>query len=142
MDIKITSNVENKMLNRKEIRFQAVYAGKTPSKDELRELLCKTLNLNPSTTVIVNVDQTYGAMSSNVLAHSYAKAQDMSIEPKHFEKRKSKKGAGDAAEAQAPEQKKEEKKEAPAEKEEKAHEKKEHHQKEKDEAPKEEEKKE
>ncbi len=119
MDIKILSNVDNKLLNRKEISFQVIYSGKTPSKEELKVILCKTLNLSPSTTVIVNVSQVFGVMNSSVLAHSYAHEKDMVVEPKHFAKRAEKK-AGKGEEKKEPEAKKEEKKEeAKHEKEEK-----------------------
>ncbi len=106
MDMKITNNFENKLLNRKEIEFQVIYSGKTPTKEELKVMLCKTLNLSPSTTVIVNVSQVYGMMQSEGLAHSYANEDDMSIEPKHFAKRDAKKakseGAAEEKKDQAP----------------------------------------
>ena len=113
MDMKITSNFENRLLNRKEIKFQVIYSGKTPTKEELKQMLCKTLNLSPSTTVIVNVSQVYGMMASDGLAHSYANANDMAIEPKHFaareEKKAKKAGGAEEEKPQAPAQKAEEK---------------------------------
>ncbi len=98
MDMKITNNFENKLLSRKEITFQVIYSGKTPTKDDLKVMLCKTLNLSPSTTVIVNVSQVYGMMQSQGVAHSYANEADMGIEPKHFAKRDAKKAKSESAE--------------------------------------------
>ena len=43
MELKITSNDENKLLNRREIRFSVEQEDSTPSKDALTKEICKRL---------------------------------------------------------------------------------------------------
>jgi len=105
MDISIDKQTENKLLGRKEIHFTAKYSGKTPSRDELKEELCKKLNLDPSRTVIVRASQLYGSPSSEVVAYSYESDEAMKTVPEYITKRgapKAEKGAaGKSAEGKA-----------------------------------------
>lgn len=71
MELKIISNNENALLNRKEIRFEAVQEGSTVRKDELKKELCKRLNLHPDSTIIVRIDQGYGVKECSGIAHAY-----------------------------------------------------------------------
>lgn len=79
MEIKVSNEKENKLMNRKEIEAVVTYTGKTPTRDEVKEELCKKLSLNPDTTVIMKIDQEYGAMASGITAHSYASKESMPV---------------------------------------------------------------
>ena len=109
MEVNIVSDRENKPLKRREIEFSVDQEGGTPKRDELTREVCKKLNLNPDSTVVVKVDQGFGRKRSTGIAHSYASREALEkTEPKHLLARISKKaGKG--------EQKAEEKKEAKAE---------------------------
>lgn len=114
MEINITQDRENKLLGRREVAFTAEYESKTPTKEEVREGICKKLNLNPDSTEIVRIDQLYGQKASSILVYSYSSREQMQkLAPKVKEK---KAGAAPAAakpaeKAPAKEEKKEEKKE-------------------------------
>jgi len=119
MDIKVTGDTENKTVGRREIRFYIVGDGATPTKDAVREALCKKLSLHPESTTIVRIAQSYGAQQGSGVAHSYATPEDMKrLEQGHIaereDRRKKKREKREAEGAQEPkaEDKKEEKKEA------------------------------
>jgi ribosomal protein S24E len=71
MDLKITSNKENKTIGRKEITF-TVFSDAAVKRDDLKAELCKSLNASPASTIIVRIDSSFGSKSSTGLAHSYA----------------------------------------------------------------------
>jgi len=84
MELKITANTENKLLNRKEITFMVEQDNSTAKRDELTKELCKKLSLNPDSTIIVRIDQGFGRKESSGVAHSYqSKEQLEKYEPKH-----------------------------------------------------------
>ncbi len=87
MDIRIQKEFDNKLLKRKEISFVATYTGKTPSKEELRQELCKKLGANPELTAMVHVDQLFGQTVSEGKAHLYADKAAMTVEPKYLAER-------------------------------------------------------
>ncbi|MEM0086838.1 MAG: hypothetical protein QW774_03755 [Candidatus Micrarchaeaceae archaeon] len=102
MEIEIKKEVDNKSLGRREIFAEVSYKGKTPSKDEVKEEICKRKNLNPEATVVVKIEQLYGRSVSSVIVHSYSSKEAMRAEHEYLIKRASKKeakGAGDAKEA-------------------------------------------
>ncbi len=110
MEINITSERENKLFHRKEIRFMATYPGsKTPTGEEMREEICKKLSLHPNMTIIIRIRQIFGSSSSEVEAHSYSKKETMEA----FARKAKGQGSKDAkapkaaapAEAQKPEKK-------------------------------------
>lgn len=105
MEFKILNDKENKLFNRRELHIHAIYDGKTPTRSEIREAVCKKLNLSPETFDIISIDQKYGIRASDIVAHSYSDKKSMA----RFAKEKS------AAEQPAPA--KEEKQEEPAKKE-------------------------
>lgn len=109
MEISITSESENKLFNRREIRFTASYSGsRTPSKDEVKEEICKKLSLNPDMTVVISINQAYGSNSSEVVVHSYSKKEAME---RLVRQPKEKKEGAKAAPATAAAPKQEEKRE-------------------------------
>ncbi|MEM0159154.1 MAG: hypothetical protein QW393_00040 [Candidatus Micrarchaeaceae archaeon] len=91
MDIEIKKEVENKPLGRKELFAMVSYKGKTPSKSEVKEEICRMKNLNPDTTIIVKVEQLYGQRASSVIIHSYDSKEAMNVEHDYLIKRFGKK---------------------------------------------------
>ena len=88
LEIEVKSNKENRMLDRNEIEAYATYEGMTPKRDEIKEVLCKKLSLDPSSTIIIRIDQEYGAKKSFVLARSYKNKDVMErIEHEHLRSR-------------------------------------------------------
>jgi small subunit ribosomal protein S24e len=104
MEINVTSNKENKLLNRKEIDFYVIQDGGTPSKKEIKTELCKKLNLDPESVMIVRMDQTTGLRQAHCVAHAYpSKEQVEKFEPVHLMNRmKGIKGKAPAAKKASP----------------------------------------
>jgi ribosomal protein S24E len=118
MDISISSEKENKLFSRKEILFTATSTGsKTPSKEEVKEAICKKLSLNPDLTTVIKITQEYGSNVSEIIVHSYSKkeAMDSLVRKPKEKKEKAPKAAPPAAKAEEKKEEapKEEKKEAP-----------------------------
>jgi small subunit ribosomal protein S24e len=94
MELKIISNNENKLLNRKEITFEVEQDSSTATREVLTKELCKKLNLSPEATLIVRIDQGFGQKHSSGIAHSYKDKETLEkYEPKHILTRISKKAA-------------------------------------------------
>ncbi|MDE1868732.1 MAG: 30S ribosomal protein S24e [Candidatus Micrarchaeota archaeon] len=113
MELHVTSETTNNLLKRKEIKFSISEDNATVSKAEIHRELCKKLNISPESTIIVSVNQAFGARQSAGIAHSYHSKEEMEkTEPKHVLNR----FIGKKGEAQpAKDEKKEEKKEEKAE---------------------------
>ncbi len=77
MELKVNSDNENKLLGRREVSATATYTDKTPTKDEVKEQLCKKLNLDPALVEIREIKQQYGLRVSDITAYSYTDAQTM-----------------------------------------------------------------
>jgi len=104
MDLKITSDSENKLLNRREIKFVLEQDGGTMKKDELAKQLCKKLNLNPESTIIVKINQGFGRKESYGTAHSYDSKESLQkYEPKHLLERIGKKSSKEEKKEEAKE---------------------------------------
>ncbi|MGC8649095.1 MAG: 30S ribosomal protein S24e [Candidatus Micrarchaeia archaeon] len=71
MELKAIKDENNNIIKRREIELYVLQDDKTPSKDELKKEVCKKFNLNPETTVIINVNQQFGMKRSKVYVHSY-----------------------------------------------------------------------
>lgn len=130
LELDIKNDSENKLLNRREIVFEVSYLGKTPTRIEIKEAICKKLNLNPDMTNVININQVSGRQLSNVLVYYHSDKDDV----KRYSKSEKKKKGPVAKEPEKKEEKAEkkeerageEKKESKAEKtEKKEHEKKE-----------------
>ncbi len=72
MELKILSNEENKLLGRKEITASVTSTDKTPTRDSVKEELCKKLGLNPELVEIREIKQHYGIRVSDVVAYAYS----------------------------------------------------------------------
>lgn len=94
MELKITANTENKLLNRKEITFMVEQDNSTAKREDLTKELCKKLNLNPDSTIIVRIDQGFGRKESSGVAHSYQSKELLEkYEPRHVLAKVGKKAA-------------------------------------------------
>jgi len=71
MEIKVVEDKENPFFNRREISFYVHGFEATPKRDEIRQEVCKRLNLSPELTVIISINQRFGIKQCTVLAHSY-----------------------------------------------------------------------
>ncbi len=91
MEINILSDNDNKNVGRREISFSAVQDDKTASKEQIKQELCKRLNLNPDSTIITEIKQEFGMRRSTGIVHSYgSKEQLEKAEPGYLIKRLSK----------------------------------------------------
>jgi ribosomal protein S24E len=117
MEIKVTSQTENKLFDRKEIYLDVSYKGNaTPSKESMSQEICKKLSLNPALTVVTKITQAFGNNSSEVLVYSYIKKETMAhIE--RIQEKKEEKQPGDNANPGTTAEKKDKGKAEPAEKE-------------------------
>lgn len=83
MSVKIISETENKLLNRKEIVARITYEGITPNRDAVKDLLKIKGNV-----VIRKIEPEYGRTSALVHAVSYADKKFLeTVEAKHITKK-------------------------------------------------------
>jgi ribosomal protein S24E len=105
MELTIQSNEENKLMGRKEIRASATSTDKTPTKAEVKEELCKKLNLDPALSEIREIRQEYGLRVSDILLYAYDSKEimDKSVRKRgeKGKKAEAKSGAGAAPAAPA-----------------------------------------
>ncbi|MCL5117538.1 MAG: 30S ribosomal protein S24e [Candidatus Marsarchaeota archaeon] len=72
MNIKIVSEFDNKLLDRKEIKFIIENTdSQTPRKLDVKAELCKKASLNPDNTIIMRINQEFGSQNLNCVAHYY-----------------------------------------------------------------------
>lgn len=88
MEIKIVNDLDNKLLNRKELDFTVEYEGPTPSRADVRKKLAALLNKDVNLVLVHKMESEYG----HQLAKGYAKIYDSEsrmkqIEPEHVLKR-------------------------------------------------------
>jgi small subunit ribosomal protein S24e len=118
MELKLLSQFENPLLQRKEIKVVAIFEAATPSREEIKTEVCKKFNLPEETTVIRKVFQEKGIKRAICLLNVYnSKEAMLQIESKYLLERKKKKK--EKAEEKAEEKKEEAKEEAKEAKEEK-----------------------
>ncbi len=66
----------------------ATYDEKTPTKVEVKESICKKLNMNPETVEVVKISQEYGNKSSAIVVYAYETKELMQkMAPKIKEKK-------------------------------------------------------
>ena len=101
MDIKILSDKEKKVFQMREISALVNSESATPSKEEIKKEVCKKLNLHPDATIVVSVEQKYGAMQSTCVLHSYKDAELLKkFEPDYLVKRQQKESKAAKGEAE------------------------------------------
>ena len=113
MEIAITSEVDNKLLNRREIEFEILGTGATPSRREVKKALCAKLGADEELIVIDYIKQWFGKRVTG-RAKIYANKDALAIEPEYKLKRDKKgeeKKEGEAKEGAKETKQGEEKKE-------------------------------
>ena len=87
--MEIVERMENKLLNRVEIKFSWRHSGKaTPSRREVMDLV-KTLEpkSNPEYIIIKDCNTRFGQPLTTGLAYIYGDEDSMKVEPKYIHKR-------------------------------------------------------
>ncbi len=99
MELKITEQKENLLLNRKELFVLIGNKGTTPKKEELAGKLGALLNIDKNLVVVERLNQKFGAQTSIAYVKVYNTTEYLKkTEPKKKEK-KAKAPAGEAAAA-------------------------------------------
>lgn len=80
MEIEILDTKENKLLERKEIRFKINYDKGTPKINEVREKLLSAVSSNKDLTVVENIDQKFGMKNAVCYAKVYDNEKAMKVE--------------------------------------------------------------
>jgi len=98
MTVKISSQIENKLLNRKELLVNAENAGSTIKSEEIQGKVAALLNVDKNLVVVETVHQYFGMKKSQAQVKVYDSLEFLQkTEPKS----KAKKEAGATAPAQA-----------------------------------------
>jgi small subunit ribosomal protein S24e len=71
MDVQITKDARNEMLNRRELEFVLQYTGGTPSRMQIIGKFCALLNTKENQIVIGNLKTEYGKMEVTGTARIY-----------------------------------------------------------------------
>ncbi|MDL2261434.1 30S ribosomal protein S24e [Methanimicrococcus sp. OttesenSCG-928-J09] len=88
MDIKIVKDLDNKLLNRKELDFIVEYEGPTPSRADVRKKLAALLNTNVDLLIVQKMESEYGHQLVKGYAKLYESEDRMKlVEPEHVLKR-------------------------------------------------------
>ena len=84
MDIKIVKDLDNKLLNRKELDFTVEYEGPTPSRADVRKKLAALMNKDVNLVMVQRMESEYGHQLAKGYAKVYESADRMKqIEPEH-----------------------------------------------------------
>ncbi len=78
MEIKKISE-EQSVLPRKDYVFTVSYQQKTPSRQELKNILVNELKSKPELVIVKNIDNHYGSKTSKVIVHVYEKEKDLQV---------------------------------------------------------------
>lgn len=88
MEIKIVKDLDNKLLNRRELDFTVEYEGPTPSRADVRKKLAALLNTDVNLLLVQKMESEYGHQLAKGYAKLYASEDRMKqIEPEHVLKR-------------------------------------------------------
>ncbi|MDK2790430.1 MAG: small subunit ribosomal protein S24e [Methanothermococcus sp.] len=79
MEIKIVSERENPLLDRKEIKFTVSFEGATPSIKDVKMKLVAILNADKNMLVVDKLDQEFGKMEVNGYAKIYNNEKMMNL---------------------------------------------------------------
>ncbi len=85
-NLKIIEEKENKLIERREIKFIVEHLGNpTPSRLDIRGKLSAILDVDPETLYVIKTETEYGIGRTKGLAHIYAtKERAMAIESKYI----------------------------------------------------------
>ena len=88
MEINITKDWENPLLDRKEITFNISHTGATPSRDEIKNKLVAQLNSRHELVIVDKIRTEYGTQNTSGYAKIYSDVvRANEIENKHVLKR-------------------------------------------------------
>ncbi|RMF56026.1 hypothetical protein D6745_00520 [Candidatus Woesearchaeota archaeon] len=113
MNLSITSQKEQPLMNRVELTADLSYEGATPSRVDIKKALASQLNTDQELIIITKISTQYGFNKATVSANVYKKKEDI-LESEYMMKRQQPKSKGSEEEKPA-----EQKKEGDAQKEEK-----------------------
>ncbi len=80
MDIEITQQKENALLNRTEVSFSIASGGATPSRKHVKEALCTKLGADPKLVIIDAINQGFGIAMVKGMAKVYKDEKSLKIE--------------------------------------------------------------
>ncbi len=85
MEIKILEKRENPLLHRIEVKFEISHPkGKTPSRDEVRNLIAANMSADVSRVILDRVVTPFGSMVSEGTAKIYDSVEDAKkVEPEY-----------------------------------------------------------
>ena len=82
MNVNLISNIENKLLERKEIQAEVSFDGATPKRAQLKEAVSHKVGANPELVVLRKVSSNFGRKTVTVTAHAYSTKESlMGTEP-------------------------------------------------------------
>ncbi len=86
MELKIIEKKENPLLHRVEVKFEVSHPkSKTPSRDEVRNLLAANLNADKSRIILDRIETPFGATITRGFAKIYDSVEDAKkIEPEYM----------------------------------------------------------
>jgi small subunit ribosomal protein S24e len=92
MELKLLSQIENPLLQRKEVKVVAIFEASTPSREQIKAEVCKKFNFPEETTVIKKIFQEKGIKRAICFLNVYDSKEAMQkIEPTYILERKKKK---------------------------------------------------
>ncbi|HIK00534.1 TPA: 30S ribosomal protein S24e [archaeon] len=102
MEVKITKQIENKLLNRKELRVLIDNNGATPKSDDIAGKVAALLNVDKNLIVIETTHQYFGVRRAEAYIKVYNTLEDLQkTEPKSKEKKEKAPAAEKKEEAKA-----------------------------------------
>ena len=102
MDIKVTEEKNNPLLQRREVKFSVSHNLGTPSRQEIKDKLAAYLNAKPELVIIEQMRSQFGRRETRGYAKIYETAERLkSVETEHIIQRNEKKPAPKAEEKAA-----------------------------------------
>lgn len=88
LEIKVLTENENKLINRKEAKCEIAYAEAPPKRLEIRDAIAQKFNTEPKKVVVTKIKNAFGLRKSIVYANLYNVAEDVKkYESSHIVKR-------------------------------------------------------
>lgn len=82
MQLRITKERENPLLNRREVWFEVSYDGPTPRFDEVRKELIKALKAPENLLILDRIVSEFGRRVARGYAKVYGDEESLRVEPK------------------------------------------------------------
>ncbi len=88
LEVKIISEFDNVLLNRKEYLLEVLHPGSsTPSRKEVRAEIAKIFNVPLNRVIVRKISSRYGTNKAIVRVHIYKSEEAVKIEPKYILRR-------------------------------------------------------